>query len=370
MKRTIALVMALLMIGMTGCGAANDASKSGGEVGSSTENTAGEAAKDGKAKVLKWATANTTAMWNDEEMDLMAAEKYFQEQLPVVTEGRYEVQFYLDGQLASGTSEQLQGVKSGVFDITDVGCANLGEFTNAFAEISVPYMYQNQDVVDEILNGEVGQDMMDRAVEDIGGVVPMFYADNGFRMLTNADKKITCPDDLKGVKLRVQSDEIMIATFEALGASIVSVSYSELFTALQQKLVDAEENPATNIYNQKFYEVQKYCTVTNHMFTAFAYFMNEDVFQSMSEEDQKAVEKLCKECQAIRAEKMKECTDKYMEKLEAEGLDIYYLSNDEYVAFKDAMTEKVWPKCEEIMGTERWNKLNTAVGDAETKLGL
>lgn len=189
-------------------------------------------------------------------------------------------------------------------------------------ELNVPYLFKNQDVVDEVLLGEVGRDMLARSADDIGNVKPLFYADNGFRMLTHASKVIKTPADLKGVKIRVQPDPIMIATFEALGASVVSVPYSELFTALQQKLVDAQENPATNLYNAKLYEVQKTCTVTNHMFTAFVYYMNADTFNGMSVEDQKAVMELSAECQKIRADKMKEVTEKYIEKLKEAGAGI------------------------------------------------
>ena len=363
MKRVVCMCMScLIALSLTGCG--------GQKTSSGNAEASSGASGGAEPVVLKMATTNSTAMWEDTELDLMAAEKYFIQELPKRTGGRYEVKIFLDGQLASGTKEQVQGIKSGAFDITEMGTGSVGEFTQAFMELNVPYLFKNQDVVDEVLLGEVGQDMLARSADDIGNVKPLFYADNGFRMLTHASKVIKTPADLKGVKIRVQPDPVMIATFEALGASVVSVPYSELFTALQQKLVDAQENPATNLYNAKLYEVQKTCTVTNHMFTAFVYYMNADTFNGMSVEDQKAVMELSAECQKIRADKMKEVTEKYIEKLKEAGLEFYELSNEELQVFSDCMVNGVWPQCTQEMGQERWDKLQNAVEEAEKKLNI
>ncbi len=358
-KGLILLATAVFAITLTACGSADDAQSAGESTAPATEPI-----------VLKMANSNSSAMWNDEELNLMVAEKYFIEQLPIVTDGRYEVQIFLDGQLASDTNEQIQGLKSGAFDIVEMGTGSLADFTNAFAELNVPYLFKNQDVADAILNGEIGEDMMAKACADIGDIVPLYLSDNGFRQLTHADKVIKTPADLEGVKIRVQPDPIYIATFEALGASVQSVPYSELFTALQQHLVEAQENPVTNIYNQKLYEVQKTCTETNHMFTAFAYFIREDVYNAMSEEDQEAVKKLCAECQQLREDKMKEVTEKYKALLQDEGMEFYTPTAEELALFSDAMKENVWPMCEETMGAERWEKLQSAVADAEETLGL
>ena len=84
--------------------------------------------------------------------------------------------------------------------ITEMGTGSVGEFTQAFMELNVPYLFKNQDVVDEVLLGEVGRDMLARSADDIGNVKPLFYADNGFRMLTHASKVIKTPADLKGFK--------------------------------------------------------------------------------------------------------------------------------------------------------------------------
>lgn len=193
MKRIVCMCMScLIALSLTGCGGQKATS-------GSAEALSGA---DGGAEpvVLKMATTNSTAMWEDTELDLMAAEKYFIQELPKRTGGRYEVKIFLDGQLASGTKEQVQGIKSGAFDITEMGTGSVGEFTQAFMELNVPYLFKNQDVVDEVLLGEVGRDMLARSADDIGNVKPLFYADNGFRMLTHASKVIKTPADLKGFK--------------------------------------------------------------------------------------------------------------------------------------------------------------------------
>lgn len=367
MKKLTSAILAIVMVfSLTACGGGSGSAPSK----SKTSVSGGNDSNSEGATVLKMATTDSTAMWEDTELDLMVAQKYFIDELPKRTGGRYEVEIFLDGQLASSTNDQVQGLKSGAFDICEMGTGSMGSFTDAYTELIVPYMYKNQDVVDKILAGDVGKAMMERAAADIGGIVPLFYSDNGFRVLTHKNKVITSPDDLKGVKIRVQEDPIMIATFEALGSSVVSVPFSELFTALQQKLVDAQENPFTNIYNQKYFEVQKTLTETNHMFTAFVFYMSEKTFNAMSAEDQQAVIELCAECQQIRADKMKEVTDKYRDLLVEEGMEFCELTPEQLSAFQNKMMSDVWPQCEELIGTERWNALLDAVSAAESDLGL
>lgn len=178
----------------------------------------------------------------------------------------------------------------------------------------------------------------------------------GFRQLTNNSKPIDSPDDVKGLKLRTLSDSIQIAAWEALGASVVTLPYSELYSGLQQGIVDGEENPAQNLWNDKLYEVQKYCTVTNHLYSTSCQVISESFYNSMSAEDQQILEELLVEAEQVGLARIMEMDDSFLKNCEDAGMEVTYLTDEEAQAFKDAMGS-VYDTCIKTMGQARWDKL-------------
>ena len=143
--------------------------------------------------------------------------------------------------------------------------------------------------------------MIERAEADTGLHV-MYVKDQSFRQVTTSGKEVVAPADFKGLKIRTQSDPIQMAAFEALGCAVTSIPFSELYTALQQKVIDAEENPWATIYSKQFYEVQKYAVQTNHIFTCVIMLMSPDFWNSLTPEDQQIFNEVFREAQLYNRE--------------------------------------------------------------------
>ena len=212
--------------------------------------------------------------------DLMAKE--FARLVEEKSEGRYVIDIFPANQL--GTQEEaLDAVSLGTLDMCVTSDDILAKYAPEWGYIGLPFLFDDVDDVDENLNGELGA-YLSKQLEPKGIVIISFF-ENGFRNVT-AKKPINVPEDLKGLKIRVMTNEPLRAMFTNAGAVVTNVSFSELYQALQLNTCEAQENPYANIRDKKFYEVQDYMTVTMHSHTAEPLAMSLDVFESLSEEDQ------------------------------------------------------------------------------------
>lgn len=221
----------------------------------------------------------------------------------------------------------------------------------------MPFLVNNHVLAYNLVTSEIGDRMSAQCEADIPNSKVLGYSTIGIRQMTNKDKPFYSPADLKGVKIRTMNDRVQVATFQAMGASVTSVSYSELFTALQQGVVDAQENPMRNIYNAKFAEVQNYMTLTNHSYTASAILMNKQVWDSISPEDQAIIQQLIDECTARAYARMIINEEVLVDLIKNQGMEIIELTPEQQQAFIDLCEEKVYSMCEEIMGSERYNAM-------------
>lgn len=368
-KRTIVLATVLsLIVGLlTGCGSGQKDPAPANSTAATENSTPAKAADP---VTWKFDSTYSTAIYEDADgVGTADPEKYFMEKIAEVTEGRYQVKTFLDNTLAKNMTERVNGLKSGAFELASPALGSWGEYTDAFAELNVPFLFKNLDVVEKFLESDVAEAMKAKAEADVG-VKCLWWGIVGYREISTSGKPVHTADDVKGIKIRVQSDPIQVASFEALGANVTSTPFSELFTAMQQHLIDAQENPLNNVYNNKFYEVQDYITMTNHSFTASMYIMSMDVWNSLSAEDQAAIEALCDEMPKIGLDAIRSSEEMFVDLLEQNGVEVYYPTNEELDSFKQAMYQDVYPKCEEVMGTERWNALMDCIADIESELGL
>ncbi len=212
--------------------------------------------------------------------DLMAEE--FARLVEEKSEGKYVIDIFPANQL--GTQEEaLDAVSLGTLDMCVTSDDILAKYAPEWGYIGLPFLFDDVDDVDENLNGELGA-YLSAQLEPKGIVVISFF-ENGFRNVT-ANKEINVPEDMKGLKIRVMTNEPLRAMFTNAGAVVTNVSFSELYQALQLNTCEAQENPFANIRDKKFYEVQDYLCVTMHSHTAEPLVMSIDVFESLSEEDQ------------------------------------------------------------------------------------
>ncbi|MEL7647665.1 MAG: DctP family TRAP transporter solute-binding subunit [Sedimentibacter sp.] len=282
--------------------------------------------------------------------------------------GKILLQMYPADQLASSTDDKIGGLSSGAFELSEISAGGWGDYTSAFAALNVPFLYKNIEVAHEVIDGPFGEAMFKKLTEDCN-VIPISVMELGMRHMTNSVKEINAPEDLKGIKIRVQSDPIQIAAFEALGGSIVSVPFAELFTALQQKLCEAQENPIHNIVSKKFYEIQPYLTLSEHGLTESLVIVSEKYWDTLSDEEKGWFQEIGREATEASRKACAEQTDLLVQQLRDYGITVTELSIEEKQAFMDKMSP-VYDKAKEAMGAEAWDNLTKAIADAETKLGL
>ena len=183
--------------------------------------------------------------------------KEFKEEVEKKSDGRLQIDLFFDGQLGKSPSEVIGGAQSGAFEMFNLVSASWGEYTDAFLPLNIPYLITDAEVGQEVLNGSIGESMAEKVLEDTE-VRIAFYRDQGFRHMSNNKKPIESPADLKGLKMRVLDDPYTIDTYKTMGASTVSIAYSELYTSAQQGVIDGFDNLYPNLLNAKLHEVQEY----------------------------------------------------------------------------------------------------------------
>ena len=289
---------------------------------------------------------------------------YFCKQIEERSGGRITTQIFTDGQLASSTQEYIGGAQNGAYEIFMLNCGSWADYTPAYAGLNIPYLYMDYDDAYAVLDSGLRQEWDQRAQADTQ-CIPLAHLDIGFRQLT-ANKEIHSPADLKGVKIRTMVDPIQMNCWEAFGASVTPVPYAELYTALQQKLVDAQENPPSNIVSSKIYEMQNYCMKTNHNFTTTIMAASPVFWSTLTEEDKAFIQDLWKETEMYVRSLTEDLSDGFFDEMQSKGTTVIELTTDELKVFQD-VAKSVWPQVEEQMGSEAYNKLVDFVLDYQAK---
>src|SRR5215469_14751864 len=195
------------------------------------------------------------------------------------TNGRVEIEIFPNNQLGSDT-DMLSQLRSGAIEFFTLSGLILSTLVPVASINGIGFAWGSYDQVWPAMDGGLGAYI--RAQIQKAGLHAMEQAwDNGFRQITSSTKPIKTPDDLKGFKIRVPVSPLWTSTFQALGATPISVNFAEAYSALQTKIADGQENPLTLIYIAKFYEVQKYCAMTNHMWDGLFNLMNGKAWRAL-----------------------------------------------------------------------------------------
>jgi TRAP-type transport system periplasmic protein len=248
----------------------------------------------------------------------LAAEKFAQAAAKR-TNGMLEVQIFPGGQLGN-QRELVEGVKIGTIDGIVVSPANLDFLLPQMAAFDLPYLFRSREHAFKVLDGEIGRPIFEKLLKE-HGVRTLNSMESGFRHVTS-NKPILSMADLKGLKIRVTPNKSVLNTFHALGANPTVIAYPELFSALQQGVVQGQENPLANIESAKFYEVQKYLALTYHIFSPVHIFMAERVFKSLSPDYQKAILEAAKEAEAWERGYMVAQDEELLKRLKAVGMAV------------------------------------------------
>lgn len=209
------------------------------------------------------------------------------------------------------------------------------------ALLGLPFLFQSLDQAEKVMDGHAGE--MIAAAAEKQGLEILAWWNNGIRETSNSKHPITKPDDLKGLKIRTPPDPMTIDIFTALGASATPMAFSELYIALQQGVVDGQENPLINIYSSKLHEVQPYISMTNHKFESTPFIMSKMIYDTLSPEDQTILRAAAKEAGALNRQMVRDQSAELRGQLEAAGIKINDVDPQPFVDATQPVYDK-WRK--------------------------
>ena len=181
----------------------------------------------------------------------------------------------------------MQQVRTGQLDVIPIG-SDAVQLDSKFAVFDIPFLFSDRDQVAAVLDGDIGE-QLDKSFQENAGLKVIGFGEIGFRHISNNVRPVNTPDDLKGLKLRTPGSKTRLLSFELLGASPIKMNIGEVYLALQQGVIDGQENPLGNIRKWSWFEVQKYVSLSNHVYTPITLVMNLDRYNSLSDAQREAV---------------------------------------------------------------------------------
>lgn len=280
----------------------------------------------------------------------------FADYVKTKTNGAIEIKTFPFGQLGGEVSLAEQ-VQSGTLEIATISTAVLQNFVPELAVMDLPFAYPNRKTAYDVLDDADVQKRIFGLLPG-KGIVGVGWTENGFRDITNSKQEIRKPADLKGLKVRVMNSPIFIDTFKALGASPTDLPFPEIYSALQNGTIDAQENPLLTSILIKATEINKFATRSEHMLTECVIIVNQDIWNKLNA-DQK---KIFYEAGALAIKVNREVNEGLMKKLPQSGMSVeeYCKKNDvkvaeltpeERAAFKTAVSG-VWDKYKSVIGQD------------------
>jgi tripartite ATP-independent transporter DctP family solute receptor len=258
------------------------------------------------------------------------------------------------GAAALGSDLQMQQALSGGAQEIMVGStATLVGITKEMALWDTPFLFNNAQEADALLDGPIGDKVM--AMLQDKGLVGLAYWENGFRNLTNSKRPIVKMEDLSGIKLRVMQNNVFLESFKTLGTNAVPLSFSELFTALETGTVEGQENPFNTILSSKFYEVQKYLTITNHVYSPWIVLVSKKWWDQLSKAEQKILMDAAKTSRDYERKDTRSEAASAVAELKAKGMQVNELSATEAARMRNSLT-KVYASIGTSVGMDLWNE--------------
>lgn len=250
--------------------------------------------------------------------------------------GKLKVQPFYSATLGDDQkmTEALQG---GVQEITIPSTSPLVGMVKEFGIFDFPFLFNTPEEADAVLDGPLGQKLLDKLPEH--GLIGLGYWENGFRQLTNSKHAVKTAEDFKGLKIRTMQNEVHLDAFKELGANPTPMAFSEVFTALESKTVDGQENPLATIKSNKFNEVQEYLSLTKHVYTPFVFLVSKKFWDGLSEEEQKILKDASIEAGKYQREMSRKEDAKAVEELKAAGMNVNEVSDED----KEKMKELIKP---------------------------
>lgn len=325
--------MALVVMTMAACG--------GGSDSNSTE-TSSDAGSDASGETITLKVGHTLSDTSHYQEGLT----YFKEILAEKTDGQLDVEIFPNGSLG-GERDMVEGLQIGSVDLVLTSTGPMSGFVEDITIVDLPFLFRDAEHAHAVLDGEIGQDLLEKLETiDLKGLA---WWENGFRNVTNNSRPIEKPEDLAGLKLRTMENDIHMAAFRELGVDPTPMAFTELFTAMQQGVVDGNENPVPVIYSSRFYEVQKYLTMTRHFYNPSILLTSNNMFNGLSPEHQEALVEAAKEAGIFEREVVQRMDAELLDELEENGMEI--IREIDQAPFIEAV-QPVYEKYSEVFGQD------------------
>ena len=293
----------------------------------------GQASAQVSERTLRWAQQNSM-----EHPQGLGAKK-FADLVEQRSGGKIKVRVFPGGQLG-GDLQIVSALQGGTLDLMVLNAGLLVGIVKDFAVLDLPFLFNTAEEADAVVDGPVGSKLFEKLPDK--GLVGLGYFELGFRNVTNSKRPIAKAEDFQGIKLRVLQSPLFIDLFNTLGANTVAMPFPEVYTALEQRVIDGQENPVTVIFDTKFQEVQKYLSLTRHIYNAQSVIMSKKTWDKLSEEERKIVQASLNEAEAYQRQVSREKSLQVLEDLKKAGMQVNEVSPQEIARIR----EKIKPVVE------------------------
>jgi TRAP-type transport system periplasmic protein len=232
----------------------------------------------------------------------------------------------------------ISAMQGGTVEMSAVATSQLVGVIKDFAALDLPFLFSNEKEVDRVVDGPVGKTFLDKMPEK--GMVGLSYFEHGFRNLTNSRRPVTKLEDIQGLKIRVEQNSVAIDTWNMLGTNAVPMPFPELYGALEQKAVDGQENPYSTVESSKFYEVQKYLSVTKHKYTPLVVTLSKKFWDQLSADEKKIIQDAAVEAAVYQRKANRDLSDQYLQSLKKVGMQINEIPAAELVRMRAKVVDK------------------------------
>ena len=243
----------------------------------------------------------------------------FAKEVGKLTNGRYKIETFYSGSLG-GERESVEAVQLGTQALTFTSTGPVPNFVPEAKILDVPFLFRDKAHARAVLDGPIGDELLKKF--GARGFKALAWGENGFRHMTNSKREVKEPEDLKGLKMRTMENPVHIAAYKGLGIVTTPMAFPEVFTALQQGTVDGQENPLSVIMASKFDQVQKYLSLTGHVYSPCIFLMNKADFDKLSADDKKAFLEAAKAGVKANRARVDEDDTKGVAELRAKGMDV------------------------------------------------
>ena len=262
--------------------------------------------------------------------------KKMQEVLAAKTGGKMKINAFWGGS-AGGDLQATQALRAGTQEMVCTSSSPLVGMVKELGAFDLPFLFANEKEADAVLDGPAGV-YFNKKLEE-AGLINLAYWENGFRNLTNSKRPVAKVEDFDGIKVRVMQNNIFLDTFKTLGTNAVPMSFGEVFTALETKTIDGQENPFVTIDTSKFYEVQKYLSVTRHAYTPFLVLYSKKLWDTLNPQEQAVLREAAIEGQKVQRAANRALNEKALVALKAKGMQV----NEITAAHQKEMFDRVKP---------------------------